>query len=111
MTKRTAPIKVQPLKTATHAPQPIEIYSHQFYKEKIQPLVKAEVEENNVQKRDQLGVIKTLTKAAFEAEPEDIWAAIIAQASALKTENALRKAQARNAEPDLSPQGYAKYAG
>jgi hypothetical protein len=105
--KRKAPIKIQPLISTSRSQQPLEVYSRQFYKEKVQHLVKAEVVEKNIPKREQLGIVKKFTKAAFEAEPEDVRNAIFAEASALKVENNLRKAQAQKAEADISPEGYA----
>jgi hypothetical protein len=105
--KRKAPIKIQPLISTSRSQQPVEIYSQQFYKEKIQHLVKAEVSEKNIPKHEQLGVVKAFTRAAFEAESEDVRNEIFAQASILKAENAARKAHALKSEVDASPEGYA----
>jgi hypothetical protein len=105
--KQKVSVKFQLLMATSRSQQPIEVYSRQFYKEKIQHLVKAEVSEKNIPKRDQLGIVKAFTKAAFEAEPEGVRNIIFAQASALKAENAARKAQALKSEADASPEGYA----
>lgn len=51
--------------------------------------------------------MKNLTKAAFDAEPEDVREAIFAQAKALKAENAAQRADAKKSEGHLSPEGYA----
>lgn len=91
----------------TRSHQPVEVYSKLFYKEKVQPLVKAEIEERGIKKEDRLNIVKKLTQDAFDMEPEEVRQEIFAQAASLKVENAKRKAQARKAEPDTSPEAYA----
>lgn len=68
-----------------------------------------ELAENVVPKNEKLGVVKKITKAAFDAEPDDVREAIFAQANALKAENAARRADAKKSEPHISPEGYARY--
>lgn len=72
-------------------------------------MVTTELVENVVPKNKKLGVVKKITKAAFDAEPDDIRKAIFAQADALKAENAARRAEAKKSEPHMSPEGYARY--
>lgn len=109
MNKRKAPIKVQPQISSSRSHQPVEVYSRQFYKEKVQPLVAIELTENDVPKNKKLSVVKKHTKAAFDAEPKEVREAIFAQANSLKAENAARRAEARKSEAEGSPENYATY--
>lgn len=107
--KRKMHIKAQPQILTSRSHQPVEVYSRQFYKEKIKPLVTTELAENEVSKSEKLGIVKKVTRAAFDAESEDVREAIFAQANALKAENAARRADARKSESNPSPEGYARH--
>ncbi|KAF9455599.1 hypothetical protein BDZ94DRAFT_1315811 [Collybia nuda] len=105
--KRKAPIKIQPHASNFRSHQPVEVYSRQFYKERVKPQVVSELAGIEKSKGETLELIKQKTKQAFDAEPEEIRQAIFAQANALKIENAARRAQARKSVTEHSPQSYA----
>ncbi|KAF9463100.1 hypothetical protein BDZ94DRAFT_1322018 [Collybia nuda] len=105
--KKKAAIKLEPLVTTFRSHQPVELYSRQFYKEKIQPLFTDKILREDIPKSKKLGVVKALTKAAFDAEPDEVRDAFFAQASALKAENAARRVLVRESELKITPEAYA----
>lgn len=105
--KCKAPIKVQLQTSSSRSHQPVEVYSRQFYEEKVQMLVTAELKSNNIPQRKKLNVVKNFTKATFDAEPKDVHDAIFARADMFKVENAARQAEAQKSKENVSPEGYA----
>lgn len=69
---------------ARRLPQPTELYSHQAYEAKIKPLVDKEMEDKGIPQNSRIALVKLRTQEAFDAEPEDVKAAVLAEIQARK---------------------------
>ncbi|KAG6907522.1 hypothetical protein DXG01_008611 [Tephrocybe rancida] len=85
--------------------QAVEIYSKQFYSEKVQPQVHSTVSIENVKATGTLNVIKNQTREAFASETPEVRAAVFALRDASKE----AAKTTRNQEPEArTPSQYAE---
>ncbi|KAG5635684.1 hypothetical protein H0H81_010422 [Sphagnurus paluster] len=78
----TLSINLNPPKEKTCRLQIQEEYSKKYYRSKIQPLVKEEIEREKLTFKQTLAVIKKKTQEAFDAEPEELRQVIADEISA-----------------------------
>jgi hypothetical protein len=78
-------------------PQYLEIYSRQYYDERVREKVKAEIKDKGLTRKQVLSTIKRLTAKAFEAESTELRETIYAEAAAAKT-NEPQSEEARTPE-------------
>jgi hypothetical protein len=87
-------------------PQYLEIYSHQYYDERVRHKVQAEIKDNGFTRKEILTTIKQLTAEAFKDEPTELKESIYAEAEALKS---VKKTDELELEEDRTPESYAEY--
>jgi hypothetical protein len=86
-------------------PQYLEIYSRQYYNERVRDKVKAEIEDKGLTRNQVLSTIKRLTAETFEAESAELKKTIYAEAAAIKNANT----DEPQSEEAHTPQSYAAY--
>jgi hypothetical protein len=87
-------------------PQYLEIYSRQYYDERVRHKVQAEIKDKGFTRKEILTTIKRLTAEAFEDEPTELKESIYAEAEALKS---VKKTDELELEEDRTPESYAEY--
>jgi hypothetical protein len=87
-------------------PQCLEIYSRQYYDERVRHKVQAEIKDKGLTRKEVLSTIKRLTAEAFEAEPAELKEKIYAEAEAFK---GVKKTDELESEKDRTPESYAEY--
>jgi hypothetical protein len=85
--------------------QYLEIYSRQYYNERVCDKVKAEIKDKGLTQKQILSMIKRLTAEAFEAEIPELKEAIYAKAAATK----IARTQDSQSEEVNTPESYATY--
>ncbi|KAG2743662.1 hypothetical protein P692DRAFT_20878490 [Suillus brevipes Sb2] len=65
-----------------------EVYSRTYYKTKVQPLVKDDIQENQLDAKNRIAIVQKHVHQCFEAEPEEVKAEIRKEAARI---NASRK--------------------
>lgn len=68
----------------TRALQPLEVYSHRYYKERVKGKVQAEVDRLQLAKDKRLPLIRKITREVFENESPEVQAEIFAEAERQK---------------------------
>jgi hypothetical protein len=86
-------------------PQHLEIYSRQYYIDRVRDKVKAEIKDKGLTQKQVLSTIKRLTAEAFEAESTELKEAIYAEAAAGK----LARSDDSRTEEVNTPESYAMY--